>query len=62
MDDEKIVADNTGNRAYPYTVPEGSYFLLNDNLSNTNDSRTIGAVDSSRIEGRIIQLLRRRNF
>ena len=62
MDGEKIVADNTGNRAYPYTVPEGSYFLLNDNLSNTNDSRTIGAVDSSRIEGRIIQLLRRRNF
>ena len=62
MDGEKIVTDNTGNRAYPYTVPEDSYFLLNDNLSNTNDSRTIGAVDSSRIEGRIIQLLRRRNF
>ncbi len=62
MDGEKIVADNTGNRAYPYTVPEDSYFLLNDNLSNTNDSRTIGADDSSRIEGRIIQLLRRRNF
>lgn len=62
MDGEKIVADNTGNRAYPYTVPEDSYFLLNDNTGNTNDSRTIGAVDSSRIEGRIIQLLRRRNF
>lgn len=40
---------------YPYTVPEGYYFLLSDNPASTTDSRfvSIGAVSKSDIIGRV---------
>ena len=61
-DGERIIAEDIGVFGYPFTVPPDSYFLLNDNLSNMNDSRTLGEIDSSRLLGKIIQLFRRRNF
>lgn len=35
----------------PYTVPEGKYFVLGDNRSNSNDSHIIGPLDQSMIFG-----------
>lgn len=42
--------------SYPYTVPEGFYFVLSDNPNGTTDSRftQIGAIASSDIIGRAI--------
>lgn len=41
------------NITYPYTVPEGCYFVLGDNRENSRDSRTFGAVDGEEITGRV---------
>lgn len=38
---------------YPYTVPEGSYFVLGDNRENSKDSRSFGAVKQGQIAGRV---------
>ena len=47
---------------YPYTVPENSYFILNDFRDDTQDSRTYGAIPKSEIEGTVCLELRRRGF
>lgn len=39
---------------YEITVPEHQYFLLHDDRSNTNDSRTLGTVPISDIKGKIV--------
>jgi signal peptidase I len=36
-----------------YAVPPGTYFVMNDNRSILGDSRTLGFVPRSTIEGRI---------
>lgn len=48
--------------AYPYTVPEGSVFVLNDFRSDVLDSRSYGAVNLSDVEGRVVFLIRRRGI
>lgn len=47
---------------YPYHVEDGKAFILNDFRSDTNDSRSFGAVDLDDIDGPILFSMRRRGF
>lgn len=49
-------------KKYTCKVPADSAFLLNDNLSDLNDSRKNGAVPYSDIKGKVIFLMRRRGI
>ena len=46
----------------PYTVPDKSYFLLNDLREEGGDSRTFGAVNKEDMRGQAFWLFRRRSF
>ena len=37
----------------PYTVPEGKYFVMGDHRNNSNDSRSVGAIDRTMIVGHV---------
>lgn len=47
---------------YPYTVPAGKVFILNDFREDTNDSRSFGAVDVGDLKGTLLLTIRRRGF
>lgn len=47
---------------YPYTVPQGSVFVLGDYRTNTIDSREFGAIPLEDVEGKVISILRRRGL
>ncbi len=47
---------------YPYTVPDGMYFILCDYRTNGTDSRDYGAIPAKQVEGKIITILRRRGL
>jgi signal peptidase I len=51
-----------GDFDYPYTVEEGSYFVLCDFRTECVDSRSFGAVSKSTIDGKVITLLRHRQI
>ena len=44
---------------FPYKVPVGQYFLLNENTNNFDDSRTFGAVSRENIKGTGLFFFRR---
>lgn len=45
-----------GNMTYPFVVPEGSYFVLGDNIENSIDSRyhQVGIIPQKELIGKII--------
>ncbi len=47
---------------YPYTVPEGSVFLLGDYRLQTDDSRNFGAIPTEDLIGEVVLTFRRRGF
>ena len=47
---------------FPLVVEEGEYFVLNDYRSDTSDSREVGTISESQIEGKLFFLFRRREF
>lgn len=51
-----------GKLAYPYAVPESSYFILNDYRSETTDSRDYGAIPKKDIIGVLIFAMQYRGF
>lgn len=48
--------------SYPYTVPEGSVFILGDYRTHSVDSRDFGAVSTDDVRAKIITILRRRTL
>jgi signal peptidase I len=50
--------------SFPYTVEEGSYFVLDDyrTAGAESDSRRYGAISKKNLEGKVMALLRRRGI
>ena len=48
--------------AFPYTVGNGSVFVLNDFRKDVKDSRTYGAIPLKDCEGKVVLVLRRRGI
>ena len=62
---EKVVYPTTKDGTtvtLPYTVPEGSVFILNDYREDVSDSRTCGSYQLSELKGTVVLVLRRREF
>lgn len=47
---------------FPFRVPTGSYFLLNENLEAMDDSRSFGAIFEQKIKGKIVSIFRTRSI
>ena len=47
---------------FPVRVPDGSYFLLNENLEDEDDSRSFGAIFKQQIKGKIVSIFRTRSI
>ena len=62
---EDVVYPTTAERAtisFPYIVPQGAVFVLNDYRPDAGDSRTYGAIPLSDVEGEVVLILRRRGI
>ena len=55
-------AAKKGTVKYPLQLKEDEYFILNDFRELTTDSREQGAIQKSQIKGKLLFLMRRRNF
>lgn len=47
---------------YPYIVPQGKVFILNDFRKEVTDSRVLGGISEKDLCGELIFLIRRRGF
>jgi len=62
---EDVVYPTTSEGAkisFPYEVPEGTLFVMNDFRKDANDSRTYGAIPLKDCEGKVVLVLRRRGI
>lgn len=49
----RTAASRPRSPTYPYTVPEGEYFVLGDNTDHANDSRFWGSLAETNIIGKV---------
>lgn len=62
-EDNEIYQTQAGKAVkFPYLVPKGKLFVLGDFRTHATDSRELGAIPTSDVEGVTIGLLRRRKF
>lgn len=47
---------------HPYTVPEGSVFILGDYRTHAKDSRDFGCISLPEVKAKVITILRRREI
>lgn len=47
---------------FPFRVPTGSYFLINENLEAMDDSRSFGSIFETSIKGKIVSIFRTRSI
>lgn len=47
---------------YPYIIPDGEYFILDDYRTQAEDSRDFGSINRGQIEGKVITIIRRRGI
>ncbi|MFD0704266.1 signal peptidase I [Alloscardovia venturai] len=47
---------------FPLKVPQGQVFALGDNRESAVDGRVFGPIPSQRTDGKVVMLMRRRNF
>ncbi len=52
--DEPYIAAPMEYEMLDYEIPEGTFFALGDNRNNSNDSHCFGAMDVSRLKGRMV--------
>ena len=57
-----IAEGETPSITFPFRVPTGSYFLLNENLEAMDDSRSFGSVFERDIKGKAVGILRTRSI
>lgn len=47
---------------YPYVIPDGEFFILDDYRTQAEDSRDFGSISRDQIVGKVITILRRRGI
>ena len=47
---------------YPYIIPDGEVFILDDYRTQAEDSRDFGSISRDQIEGKVITIIRRRGI
>lgn len=47
---------------YPYIIPDGEFFILDDYRTQAEDSRDFGSITRGQIEGKVITIVRRRGI
>lgn len=57
-----FLSTDIGTLKYPYTVPEGTVFVMCDHRTETEDSRTYAAIPVRQIHGKVLSFLRRRGL
>lgn len=55
--EEPYITNRPNYSMKPYTVPEGMYFVLGDNRSNSNDSHLIGPITQDMVVGHVRQIM-----
>lgn len=48
--------------SYPLKLKDGQYFILGDGRSTVTDSRTLGPIGSTEVEGKVVAILRLRQL